>query len=210
MTVENDRGAEGETIRAFFGVELEEAARQAAARVAHDLGERPGGEGVRWVPPRNYHVTLRFLGQIARKDTPSLIRHVAREARTHAPFELSLGEVTGLPTRRRPRVVVLELCPAKPLVSLARAVECGVVAAGFPTESRAFRAHLTLGRVKRGALSLVNPPVPKRCSFQVSEAVLFRSQLGPTGALYDPLERIALDAFDHPSTHSEENRRHGQ
>ncbi len=199
-----------DSIRAFFAIEFGMAARRAAERVARELRARPGGRTVRWVRAENYHVTLRFLGQIARRAVPGLIRHVVGATRRQAPFGLGLGAVAGLPTVHRPRVVTLDLWPAEPLVDLAGAVERGVVAAGFPAESRAFRAHMTLGRVRRGALSLADAPVPEASTFEVREVVLLRSrQEAGLGVAYEPLERIALGAFDHPANHSVEGRRDG-
>jgi len=97
------------------------------------------------------------------------------------------------PPGRRPRVVVLELAPEAPLAALAEAVERGVVAAGCAPEPRAFRGHLTLGRVReRGAPpSLAELAVPPAV-FEVTESVLFASELHPSGSRYTPLERVPL------------------
>ena len=76
----------------------------------------------------------------------------------------------------------------------------GVVAAGHEPEPRAFRPHLTLGRVRgRYALPPEPPPLPE-APFDVAEAVLFRSQLGRGGSRYTPLERPALGGSNHPTT----------
>ena len=81
----------------------------------------------------------------------------------------------------------------------------GFVAAGFEPEKRGFRSHLTLGRVRGRELpdvAGVAPPPPT--PFEVAEAVLFRSDLGPRGAKYTPLERIALGGIVHPDTQEKE------
>jgi 2'-5' RNA ligase len=128
------------------------------------------------------------------------------------PFALRLGSAGLFPTPRRPRVVALGLEPAAPLEELAGAVERAVVAEGFAPEERAFRAHLTLGRVTarprsgraasrrraesgpphgRRFPSVAAAPLPAE-EFAVEEAVLFRSELSPAGSRYTPLERIPL------------------
>jgi len=180
-------------VRAFFAIELDASARLAAAQVASELRARPGGDGVRWVRPENLHVTLRFLGEIAPERVAPLAACVREQTAALAPFGLRLGALTSLPPNRRARVVVLELAPGEPLAALAAAVERGVVAAGCAPEPRAFRAHLTLGRVREGAAppSLAAPAVPP-AGFDVTEAVLFASELHPSGSRYTPLERIPL------------------
>src|SRR6185312_7874979 len=45
-------------MRLFVGIELQWELRQRVALMAH-----AGIPGARWVPPENYHVTLRFIGE---------------------------------------------------------------------------------------------------------------------------------------------------
>jgi 2'-5' RNA ligase len=84
--------------------------------------------------------------------------------------------------------------PEAPLATLAEAVERGAVAAGFARETRRFHAHCTLGRARlRGRLPDVTVPVTvPDFTLDVTEAVLFRSDLGPGGARHTPLERMPL------------------
>src|SRR5262245_269882 len=185
---ESSRGAEGRaasrgraqpTIRAFIAVELSDAARRAAAAVCQALRAAAGGPDVRWVRPEALHVTLRFLGQLETSRLPALVESVAAALAGSAPFRLELGAVQLFPGPGRPRVVVLEVGPEAPLAALAAAVERGVVAAGCEPEPRRFRPHLTLGRVRGRAAPDVATAPPPPSPFEVTEAVLFRSDLGP-------------------------------
>jgi 2'-5' RNA ligase len=179
--------------RAFFAVEVGEAARREAARLAGMLREAPGGDGVRWVRPEAYHLTVRFLGEIEPAAAGDLAARAAGEVAALAPFEVHLAGPGAFPSPRRARVIVLGLAPEEPLAALAAALERAVVAAGFEPETRSFKAHLTLGRVAgRRAPSLEGVAAPAAAPFSVSEVVLFRSVLGPGGSTYTPLERIAL------------------
>jgi len=80
----------------------------------------------------------------------------------------------------------------------AAVVDRVAVAHGLPAESRPFRGHLTLGRVRssRGAAALTRAIVaagaPDLGSWTASEVVLYESRLRPTGALYVPISRHAL------------------
>ena len=197
------RGSEeAASVRAFFAIELSEPARRAAAELAAALRARPGGDAVRWVRPENLHVTLRFLGDVEPGRVASLAGQVRAQTAALAPFALQLGALASFPPGRRPRVVVLDLAPEAPLAALAEAVERGVVAAGFAPEPRAFRGHLTLGRMReRGTppslAALTVPPV----AFDVTESVLFASELHPSGSRYTPLERIRLGGASQSSHH---------
>jgi 2'-5' RNA ligase len=186
-------------IRSFIAVDLPEPARRAAAAVARSLRAAPGGDGVRWVRPEALHVTLRFLGQIETAQLAPLVQGVAGAIAALPPLRLELGGVQVFPTPDRPRAVALTVAPEAPLAALAAAVERGVVAAGFEPESRRFRPHLTLGRVRgRVAPEVAGAPPPPPSPFEVSEVVLFRSDLGPQGARYTPLERMSLGGSIHP------------
>jgi 2'-5' RNA ligase len=184
-----------DVLRTFFAVEIGDAARRAARAVAERLAAAPGGEAVRWVRPESYHVTLRFLGTTPRDRVAGLVGAARRATRAIEPFELRLGALAGLPSRR-PRAVILDVAPHESIVALAREVESAVVEAGFAPEERAFHPHLTLGRVReRQRRAPFLDPVESRAAaapFAVDCFVLFQSVLATTGAQYTPLERISL------------------
>ncbi|MDJ0853070.1 MAG: RNA 2',3'-cyclic phosphodiesterase [Myxococcota bacterium] len=178
-------------IRAFIAVDLDDTARAATASLLARLREG-GGRGVRWVRPEALHVTLFFLGNIAPEQVAPLARSVSAEVAPLAPFALELGEVHLFPSPRRARVVALDVAPEDALSELAAAVQRGVVAEGFEPEDRPFRAHLTLGRIKTGRAPATRGLTAGGASCQVSEVVLFQSELRREGARYTPLERMAL------------------
>jgi 2'-5' RNA ligase len=181
-------------LRTFFAIELGDDARRIAADVAERLAAEPGGDGVRWTRPEAYHVTLRFLGRTPHDRAVDVARAVQRRIAGTAPFSLALGALHAFPSPRRPRVVVLDLAPAEPVVALAAAVEQGVVDAGFAPEERAFRPHLTIGRAKEHARraprlsASLGPSEP--APFDVAAVVFFSSVLGAGGSRYTPLARI--------------------
>ncbi len=185
-----------DVLRTFFAVELDEASRRVAHAVAQRLAAAPGSEAVRWVRPESYHVTLRFLGTTPRDRVEGLVAAALHATRGIAPFELRLGVLAGLPSQA-PRAIVLEVAPLEPLATLAKQVESAVVAVGFAAELRAFRPHLTLGRIheRRGRAPRLDPAISPghAAPFAVTSFALFQSDLDPGGAHYTPLERIAFN-----------------
>ena len=135
-----DRVASDETVRVFFALELAAALREAARCAADALRERvgsPRGLEVRWTRSEGWHVTLRFLGDIAASRLGELLAAAGESLTGLAPFELRLGAGLALPPRRV-RVLALEVIPHEPLVAVAAALERVAVACGFEPEGRAF------------------------------------------------------------------------
>jgi len=183
-------------LRAFFALEPDPASRRAAGVVRDALASRPHGDGVKWVRDDEFHVTVRFLGQVAAATVAPLVERVGAQLRDVPGFDLALDGLHAFPTPRRPRVIVLDLEPAAPAERLAAAVERGVLEAGFAPEDRPFHGHLTLGRVRRGRRA---PPLDDVSPvgappFPVREVVLFQSHLDRNGSRYTPLERLSLAA----------------
>jgi len=192
------------SLRTFFAVELDAGARAYAAALSKRLEAAPGGDAIRWVPSENLHVTLRFLGPTPSEKVPNLVASVGRETAEQASFAARLGELSALPSARRPRVLTLTVDSDGRLEALSSAVERGVVRMGFEPEQRPFRAHLTLGRRRNGRTIRAAEAVRRRArpwlvrepasgiTFRVDNVVLFQSLSRDGGVEYAPLERIAL------------------
>ncbi|HXV36406.1 MAG TPA: RNA 2',3'-cyclic phosphodiesterase [Myxococcota bacterium] len=186
-------------MRAFLAIDLGSEARAAAAAIAAALRALPNGDAVGWVRAENYHVTLRFLGEIDPARVARLAGCVREQTAALRPFRLELGGAHAFPSRRRPTALVLDVGPSGPLEALAEAVERGVVAAGFEPEARAFRAHLTLGRLHGARFPAVTGTVTSGGeSCAVDEVVLFKSELQPSGASYTAIERTPLGGEPSP------------
>lgn len=139
------------------------------------VGARPEVDGVRWVAPEKYHVTLRFLGDL----DADAARHWVDEAAalaTRFPIECTASAVEGFPGPRRARVIAVRIDSGGALEAAL-----GALVRGLPTAEPAgdvgFRAHVTLGRARRRAVRL--PPSPALgISFRLQDAALYRSLEG--------------------------------
>ena len=180
------------TFRAFIAIDLPPAVKAALADVAAALDGRVprgavGTAAVRWVRPEQMHLTLRFLGDTPANRLPALAAALDTLAAGHAPFILRLTEVGCFPNTRRPRVVWVGLGGAEAkLTALVAALEAALSPLGWPPEDKAFRAHLTLGRVKDERAvqgidwSAAVPPL----EVPVTAVHLIESQLRPEGPVY--------------------------
>lgn len=214
------REGHGDTIRGFIAIELSASARAAVGAVIDGLRRGPGGDAVRWVPEENLHVTLRFLGEVAADRVDRICAEVGAAIAGIAPFELAIEATPCAFPRRRPHAVIFEVAPTEPVEALAAAVEAGVRTAGVEPETRRFRPHLTLGRARRGQRlpqlgtggSDLEAPCGDARAFTVDAAVLFRSELGSSGARYTALRRVpfasdgaAREFTPQPDERSKEN-----
>jgi 2'-5' RNA ligase len=157
------------------------------------------GADVRWVPVGNIHLTLKFFGNVTDSQVEAIAQAAVPLAAAQAPLSLHITGAGAFPSLKNPRVVWLGLNgDVAPLAALHRQLEAAFAPLGFPPEGRPFAPHLTLGRVKspqgreRLTACLSQLQEPETAPFQVSEIILYRSNLSPQGATYLPLKVIPL------------------
>jgi len=184
-------------MRLFLAVDLPDPFRAALGTLRERLA--PAGPGWRWVEARSVHLTLRFLGEVDPEEEQQCREAWRAAVASVERFRFGAGSVGQFPPRGRPRVLWLELRddPAGSAAALAARLETAARRCGFVPEERAFRGHLTLARARRGGRarrpSEVGVPAELRDQFaEVTDAVLFRSDLRPDGPRYTALERFPL------------------
>ena len=175
-------------IRAFAGVPLPVETRLALAdRLAgYDI---PG----KTAPPENWHVTLRFLGQI---DQITFERFLSglEDLSSEPRFSIDLGRFGAFPNTRKATVVWLGVRRGEDeLGRLNEISEEAALGAGLPVEERPFHPHLTLSRVRPPADVRYLADETVDLGWTCDRVVVFRSHLGGGPARYEPLETFALD-----------------
>ena len=147
---------------------------------------RAGLTGARWIDPENYHLTLRFIGDVdgatARDFTQALGGIVA------APFELRLNGL-GSFGGAKPRAIFAGIAPSQRLEALQRANERAAREAGLPPEGRNFKPHVTLARLKGARADAVAAYLERQGgigpeAFTVSRFVLYSSRNSVGGGPY--------------------------
>ena len=176
-------------IRAFVAIELKEAMRARLGELIETLRDR--FRGVRWVRPEGIHLTLRFLGYARRDALEALIDPLRGSANMCAAGEAEVSGLGTFPPRGLARVLWLGIEVPPSILLLQQACERAAVAAGFEPETRPFAPHLTLGRWSEPAPRPTLPPIDLGRT-PLDTLVLYRSQPGPKGSVYTPLETFAL------------------
>jgi 2'-5' RNA ligase len=190
-------------IRTFIAIELPEETRQTLAAIQQEL--KRTGAGVRWVKPSSIHLTLKFLGNIHPGQVDDIAAVTAQVVRSEPLLTLRAAGLGTFPSQQNPRVIWVGIeGEVKRLTHIQNRLENDLVALGFAREKRGFRAHLTLGRVKdkgnrQGLIAAMTElEIPEFNSFDVTEIILYKSELRPTGAIYTKLHRMPLTASGSP------------
>jgi len=167
--------------RLFVGLPLPEA-------VADRLGAVCGGvPGARWLRPDQFHLTLRFIGEVDGGVFDDLRFELGRVR--SAAFAMGLSGIDLLGNRRRAHVLFAAVPSCPPMFELQARIEAAVCRVGLPPERRRFAPHVTLARLN-GA------PPAKVCDylgqfglfqagpFAVERFALFSSHLSRSGSIY--------------------------
>lgn len=195
-----------ETKRCFVAVPLTPEIREKTKGLQERLR---GLKGVRWADPDHIHLTLKFLGDVALEDLPYVEEQLEIVASGCWPSSLLLCRLGVFPNARSPRVLWwgpdFDSLP-KELRALHFHLENALQMLGFPKETRAFRPHLTLGRMKEAvnplalAEGLRQPGELVSGTLPIEEIHLMESRLSPAGASYSSLAKLSLEAEGDPRT----------
>ena len=191
-------------IRAFIAVGLDDSLRSAITAAVERL--RPLGSAVAWVPPRNLHVTLRFLGDQSEDRLVDAEAALADAAAGSPPMDVTFHGIGAFPGLERPRILWVGLAHgALEMRGLEQRVADALAARDFAREERPWHPHLTIGRVydERRWRREAGPPLrgalaqAAATTFgtqRVTEVALMRSELSPAGARYTLRRAVSLGA----------------
>lgn len=183
-------------MRLFIAFPLAVEVKDYLASVIADL--RPHSDGIRWVAPRNIHLTARFLGDTEEAKVTKLSQLIDTVAGAHSCVTSSLTQLGAFPNLKRPRVIWAGIGEgAEELGKIARDVELRMRQLRFEPESKGFKSHLTLGRVREGAqldpfAEFMAGYALQPTSLVFDRLVLYKSTLTPQGPIYERLHEAAL------------------
>ena len=184
-------------IRTFVAVLIAEDLKRRVSEVQERLKKL--APDVKWVAPENFHVTLKFLGDVSEDALPDVFAAVEDAARGFSPFDLSLCGLGAFPSPRKARVVWAGIEDGRePLRELASAVEASLAELNFEKEDREFKSHITIGRVKfskfldRLAQGIDEIDAGDMGVQRVTSVAVMRSDLQREGPVYSPLRVIEL------------------
>ena len=194
-----------EKVRAFIAIHAPEAVRENLHAAQRKLDSQMPKEAVRWTVFEQLHLTLEFLGDVPVAEIPKMEQVLTRVTPQHRPFQLKAESIGAFSSVRNPRVIWAGLAgDIDRLKALQADVHASVLQWEREPETRAYRPHLTLGRVRpikphelrkvSHALAAVTPePFGE---WEVHEFTLMQSKLSPHGAQHSVLATFHLQPLE--------------
>ena len=159
-----------------------------------------GVPGANWVPPENYHISLRFIGEVdetKKEDIAEALENIAFPA-----FKISLQGIGIFTQKEDPHHLWVKPTPEEPLIKLYRKIETLLTKElSIKAETRKYTPHLTIAKLKKEKKKKVGQFMQwhnlfKTSEFEVNEYTLFESHLTNIGPVYKALDIYELDHLE--------------
>lgn len=190
------------TYRLFIAIEIPAHLQTALVELQNSLKQEVSETVFRWVRPEHIHLTLVFLGEVPTDQVPALTEAIQVAGQEHGPFSLAAHGLGGFPNLVRPRVLWVGLNDSTgALHKLHKTLGLVLAPLGFPAEARPYTPHLTLAyahrraaarEVKRAGDRLGQLQLHEIDHFEVASISLMRSQLKPSGPIYNHMAEAPL------------------
>jgi len=182
----------------FCAVELPEGIRTRIEKHIERVREATPDSQCGWTRVSNIHLTLKFFGNVEVSRVNRITDALSRAVDGVSQLKVSIGGTGAFPNNRQPRVLWIGVNDSSgELERLHKCIEEECAKKGFEKESRAYRPHLTLTRIRnpKGARALAE--ANQRFGFEpvemhVGEVLLFRSELSSKGSKYTVVSRHKL------------------
>lgn len=187
-------------MRLFIAVNISSETRNKISRIQSVLKKKY--VGVKWTPPENLHLTLKFLGEVDDSGKDLISEKLRQAVVGLKKFGIDFEKIGVFPNETGPRVLWLGIGEGKTgLENLAKKIEslsAETAVACFEKEKKPFSAHLTLGRFKKSETNeklfdIVKKPPIEKISDAVESVYLMKSILTPRGPVYEVVEKFQLE-----------------
>jgi len=190
-------------LRLFVAISIPEPVRDEIIHGQRELQPLAPRGAVRWTRPDQFHLTLRFLGDVPADGVEDLKKSVGAVCRNAWPLSLRAEGVGFFPNPRSPRVIWVGINDREGrLVDLQKQIEAAVGPFSPEPGEKNFTGHATLGRLKNPKPSDIRDLAARAQSlakrlfgeWTAHEIEIIRSELSPAGARYTSLAAFRLGA----------------
>ncbi|AAO90579.1 RNA 2',3'-cyclic phosphodiesterase [Coxiella burnetii] len=172
-------------IRTFIAVPLFPAERDQLQTAIKPLIKQ--WTHLRWLPPENWHLTLRFLGDVTPEALEILRQATAKEAKETIKFKININKIDTFPPEKL-RLLVAYIERQEHLSQLFFNLDQAAEKAGLAREERLFLPHITLAKSRRPIRHF--DPLDCDLSIHAEELVIFESRPTNDGSQYVPLYKF--------------------
>ena len=175
-------------MRLFVGLKVPTSAYPAIEEASAPLVD---ALGVKMLPPDNYHLTLKFIGDVEGDEAVKRIAEALASVK-FSPFEILLMGAGAFPDQHRPRAIWIG-GKSPGCVDLATKIAEALSFLKLPHEH--FTIHLTVARAPKTIADIEDFLVKNKegtvCSFTADKFQLMKSKLTPVGAIYEVLREYS-------------------
>jgi 2'-5' RNA ligase len=181
-------------MRLFIGISIPDNIIVTFGQLLADL--RPTAR-IAWTRPENLHITTKFIGEFPESRLAELNSTIS-QIPSPGSIPITFPGLGWFPNPHSPRTLWAGVHAPDSLANLARVTDEALQTLGILPETKPYKAHLTLARVKRPdpliALkrAIAELPSVNFGGFVATEHCLFQSEAGPSGSKYSILSRFPL------------------
>ena len=142
-----------------------------------------------FTPKDNYHLTLKFIGEVSPDETEDIARAAALAASRNRAFDITLSHI-GYFARQGGLIPWIGADDSEQLKKLVSTVERELEKCGYKRERRPFKSHITLGRevtLKADKKDFINTIKFDALNVHVSEIYVMESVRQGGKLIYKPL-----------------------
>lgn len=198
-----DRPTSETVLRLFVAISLPENVKDEIEKTQRELRTALPGNFIRWTKREQFHLTLKFLGNVAEARVNELITALRDACLNFSALRLRAERIGFFPDLRLPRVVWVGVHDDHDMLPrLQEGIEVAVKNFTAERSEKEFTGHVTLGRIPQikrpqaETLKKVAPGLSDRFfgEWMAEKVELIRSELSSNGSRYSTLADIPLPA----------------
>ncbi|WP_020589320.1 RNA 2',3'-cyclic phosphodiesterase [Desulfobacter curvatus] len=191
----NRNNNENNPIRCFIAIVLDGPTKGKLRWVQNDI--RATGVHAGWPSAQNFHLTLKFLGNISEQTLPCIKTMLSETITDKTCFDITFNRLGVFPNVRHPKVIWIgpDKTSSK-LITLQRDIDLKLDRCHQFIKEKKFSPHITLSRIShRANLSVFKKALEIKTGtikIPVNQVHLIKSCLSPSGAVHSTLFRANL------------------
>ncbi|MCX4025263.1 RNA 2',3'-cyclic phosphodiesterase [Endozoicomonas sp. SM1973] len=180
-------------LRAFIGIPIELSLAEAIYHYYQAaLPTIFCPKNFRWTKLDNFHITLKFIAALDSALVETLAGQLGELVAEQACFNCQLKEPQWFPNKHKARLLVLSVSSGGILPALALRIDQLCQQWQIPKETKPFRPHLTLARLKQPIHGDQSLPATFIQAFDVNDIKLYQSTMDKEGSHYKALATFPL------------------
>jgi len=182
------------TKRCFIALNLPPKARWQMESLITDLTKLNDDKNIKFVNPRQVHVTLHFLGNLDGAQIETVKKIISQAVPSCHQAEIMTGQIIAFPDWRQPHVICLNCREAgqKPLAKLRAEISRHLPSAKINIEDTKWQPHITLARLKGPCRFRADGIGFSELSILLNQVDLMSSELTPDGPNYNIIQSYSL------------------